>query len=328
MSSTATAPLVIKRSHRLRTIVLIFLLGVLVFALFALLRPLALLRAAGEFTLWRAGIHSEYTMVGHYQIHYYAGGEGPPVVFVHGLTADALNWVKAMINLKRAGYRVYALDLLGHGKSAKPDIDYSIEQQSEMLRQFLLTQNIQSTDLVSVSMGGWIVLNLAIEHPEVVRRLVVADAAGLNFETTINSTTFLPRNQAEMLAFWDLLSPRPYALPRPMTRDYLRQVPEQDWIVQRIFTSMEGRRDLLDGRLDKIHEPVLLLWGKQEKLIPLWVGERMHQQIPQSSFLVCPESGHLAIFECWERYKPEVLRFLSSPQPIPPETSDLTPAGN
>ncbi|MBV8453501.1 MAG: alpha/beta hydrolase [Deltaproteobacteria bacterium] len=320
---TAISGLETVRSHRLRNFILAVLVLILGALVFALLRPITVLRASGEFILSRAGIHSEYAQVGSYRIHYYAGGDGPPVVFVHGLTADALNWIKAMINLKAAGYRVYAIDLLGHGESDKPDIDYSIEQQTEMLRQFLATQHLQPADFVSVSLGGWITLNLAIEHPELVNRMVVADPAGLWFKSSLKAATFLPQNPSELRAFWDALSPRPYPLAGPLQYDYLRRVHEHNWIVQRIFASIMARKDLLDGRLDEIRAPVMLIWGKQEKLIPLAVGEQMHKEIPDSSLLVCPDSGHLAVFECWDRYEPDVIRYLSAPQPLPPESREL-----
>lgn len=303
------------RSDRLRTAVIGILVIVIALIAFAWTRPLTLLRGAGRFTLWRDGIHSEYVEVGPYMVHYYVGGNGPPVVFVHGLGADALNWIKPMITLKRLHYRVYALDLLGHGDSAKPDIAYSIEQQSELLRQFLAGQGIRSADLIAVSMGGWVVLNLAAEHPEAVRRLVVADAAGLYFENKITPELFLPRNPAELQAFWAVLSPRPLPLTGPLGSDFLRGLPRREWIIRRMFASFETRHDLLDGRLQNIGAPVLLLWGKQEKLIPLEVGEEMKREMPQSSLLICPDSGHLAVFECWDRFRPEIANFLSAPQP-------------
>ena len=126
---------------------------VLAFTAFAWFRPLLVVRTAGRFALWCGGIHGHYTQVGPYRVHYYSGGEGRPLVFVHGLGAESLNWVPAMLNLRHQ-FRVYAIDLLGHGETQRPDISYSIEQQSEMLRQFLATQDIQSADLVGVSMGG------------------------------------------------------------------------------------------------------------------------------------------------------------------------------
>ena len=310
------------RLGRWKKVALVVLSLVIVFAAFAWQRPLALVRAAGQFALWRAGIHSRYAQVGGYRIHYYEGGEGPPLVFVHGLGAESLNWVPVMLDM-RSHFHVYAIDLLGHGDSQKPDIAYSIEQQSEMLRQFLATQNIQFADVVGVSMGGWVTLKLAIEHPEVVNRLVVADAAGLKFQTNITVKNFLPATPEEFAAFMDMLTPRQYPAPYPVRRDFLNHVAERAWITRRIFDSFLTYQDALDGKLQAVKAPVLIIWGKEEKLIPMSVGEQMKQQLPNASLLVCTDSGHLAVFECWNGLKPEVASFLSSPQPPTPYVREV-----
>jgi len=250
-------------------------------------------------------------------VHYFEGGKGPPLIFVHGLESESLNWTQQMLDL-RSRFHVYAIDLLGHGRTQQPDIAYSIEQQSEMLRQFLATQNIKSADLVGVSMGGWIVLKLAVEHPEIVNRLVVADAAGLKFQTNVNAQTFLPRTREELTAFMAVLTPRQYYVPYPITRDFLHQVAERAWVTRRIFDSMLTYQDMLDGKLQGVNIPVLIIWGKEEKLIPISVGEQMKQGLPNSSLLVCTDSGHLAVYECWKKLEPEVAEFLSSPAPPAP----------
>jgi pimeloyl-ACP methyl ester carboxylesterase len=302
------------RVSRRKKFGLVVLLLVIAFVVYASLRPLSVLRAAGQFALSTAGIHGHYAQVGDYRVHYYEGGEGPPLVFVHGLGGESLNWVPAMLDLRHK-FHVYAIDLLGHGETAKPDIAYSIEQQSEMLRQFLATQNIQSADLVGVSMGGWVVLKLAVEHPEVVNRLVVADAAGLKFQTDITVKTFLPANTDELKAFMARLTPRHFHPPYTVERDFLNQVAEDAWITRRIFASFLTYQDVLDGKLQEVKAPTLIIWGRQEKLIPLSVGEEMKQQIPDSSLLLCTDSGHLAVFECWKKLEPEVANFLESPNP-------------
>jgi pimeloyl-ACP methyl ester carboxylesterase len=314
-----TAP---HRTARWKKFGLIVLLLVIAFVVYASLRPLSVLRAVGHFTLLSAGIHSHYMQVGGYRVHYYEGGKGPPVVFVHGLGAESLNWVPAMLDMRHQ-FHVYAIDLLGHGDTEKPDIAYSIEQQSEMLRQFLATQNIQSADLVGVSMGGWVVLKLTVEHPEVVNRLVVADAAGLRFQTDITVQTFLPANPEELKAFMARLTPRDFHPPYPVERDFLNQVAEHAWITRRIFDSFLTYQDVLDGKLHGVHVPVLIIWGKEEKLIPLSVGEEMKQQIPNSSLLVCTDSGHLAVFECWKKLEPDVVQFLSSSQQPAPYVREV-----
>jgi pimeloyl-ACP methyl ester carboxylesterase len=310
------------RVSRWKKLWLSFGLVVLAFAVFALLRPLALVRFTGRLALWRGGIHSHYTQVGGYRIHYYEGGEGPPLVFVHGLGADAMNWVPAMLDM-RGHFHVYAIDLLGHGESQKPDIAYSIEQQSEMLHQFLTVQAIKSADLVGVSMGGWVALKLAIDHPGSVNRLVVADAAGLKFQTNITVKNFLPSTPEEFSTFMAMLTPRQYPALYPVRRDFLNQVAEHAWIIRRIFDSFLTYQDVLDGKLQAVKSPVLVIWGKEEKLIPLSVGEEMKQQLPNSSLLVCTDSGHLAVFECWNKLEPEVAAFLSSPEPPAPYVREV-----
>jgi pimeloyl-ACP methyl ester carboxylesterase len=310
------------RALRWKKLGLVATLLAIALGVFAWLQPLALVRAAGHFALWRGGIHSRYTQVGGYRIHYYEGGEGPPLVFVHGLGAESLNWVPAMLDM-RGRFHVYAIDLLGHGESQKPDIAYSIEQQSEMLRQFLATQNIKSADVVGVSMGGWVALKLAIEHPNVVNRLVVADAAGLKFQTSITVKNFLPATPEEFNTFMTMLTPRQYPAPYPVRRDFLNKVAEHAWITRRIFDSFLTYQDVLDGKLGAVKSPVLVIWGKEEKLIPLSVGEQMKQQLPNASLLLCFDSGHLAVYECWNKLEPDVATFLSSPQPPAPYVREV-----
>ena len=310
------------RVSRWKKFGLVVLLLVIAFAAYAWLRPLTVLRAAGRSALWCGGVHGHYTQVGPYRVHYYEGGEGPPLVFVHGLGAESLNWVPAMLDFRHQ-FHVYAIDLLGHGDTEKPDIAYSIEQQSEMLRQFFATQNIKSADLVGVSMGGWVSLKLAVEHPELVNRLVVADAAGLKFQTSITVRNFLPATPEEFAAFMTMLTPRHYYVPYPVQRDFFRQVAKNAWIMRRIFDSFLTYQDVLDGKLESIKAPVLVIWGKEENLIPLSVGEQMKQQLPNSSLLICADSGHLAVYECWNKLEPDVATFLSSPQPPAPYVREV-----
>ena len=98
-------------------------------------------------------------------------------------------------------------------------------------------------------------------------------------------------------------------MPYPVQRDFLHQVAENAWIVRRIFDSFLTYQDVLDGKLEAIKVPVLVIWGKEEALIPMSVGEQMKQQLPNSSLLVCTDSGHLAVYECWNKLEPDVAAF-------------------
>lgn len=326
MSSVAGASLSIEtaapRLGRWKKCGLIVLLLAITFLVYASSRPLSVLRAAGKVALLSGGIHGHYAQVGPYRVHYYEGGEGAPLVFVHGLGAESLNWVPAMLSF-RHDFHVYAVDLLGHGESERPDIAYSITQQSEMLHQFLVDQKALPADVVGISMGGWVTLKFALDHPEAVNRLVVADAAGLKFQTDLTVKNFLPATHDEFMQFIAMLTPRAHDAPYPLRRDFLNHVAERAWITRRIFDSFLTYQDVLDGKLQSINAPVLVIWGGKENLIPLSVGEEMKQQIPNASLLVCTDSGHLAIYECWNQVKPSIAEFLTAPQPPAPYVREV-----
>jgi pimeloyl-ACP methyl ester carboxylesterase len=219
---------------------------------------------------------------------------------------------------------VVAIDLLGHGDTEKPDIAYSISQQAVMVHDFLAEKKLLPADVVGVSMGGWVTLKLAVDHPEAVNRLVVADAAGLKFQTQITAKSFLPATRDEFATFMAMLTPRHSYAPYPLRRDFLKHVADSAWITRRIFDSFLTYQDVLDGKLQEIKAPVLIIWGKEESLIPMSVGEEMKAQLPNSSLVVCTDSGHLAIFECWDQVKPSIAEFLVSPQPLTPYVREVS----
>lgn len=172
-----------------------------IFALLALgiavaiyLRPLTLLFAARDLYLYAIGMRGQFVEVGGHRIHYYVGGEGPPLVVVHGVASRAADGALIYRGLMR-GRRVYALDLLGYGDSDKPrDASYSVRMQAEVVRGFMDALQLRSADMIGVSLGGWISLRFASEHPERVRRLVLVSSAGLGFPTTLTETAFSPQD--------------------------------------------------------------------------------------------------------------------------------------
>lgn len=273
-------------------------------------RPIGTARAATKFSLWLVGFRSEYAEIGPYRIHYYVGGEGPPVLLVHGLGSRADDWALAMKEL-RSSHRVYALDLLGHGHSDWPQIDYSIQKQSDMVRAFMVKEKIVPADLVGISMGGWVSLQLASQHPEMVRRLVLIDSAGFHFDTTLTVDSFSPANPAELATFYDLLTPKAQPLPGFVARDLLRLLGNHAWVAHRILSTMMTRQDELDGKLQAATMPVLIIWGKEDRITPLSEGEDMKRAMPQAEMVVLPGCGHIALLDCWDNVRPPLSSFLA-----------------
>ena len=280
-------------------------------------RPLWVIDEAARAWLRVVGVRSEYAQLGPYRIHYFAGGRGRPLVLVHGLGGKAENWAPLIPPLIRHGYRVYAVDLLGYGGSDRPDVDYSIALQTEVLNQFFESRHLARADLGGWSMGGWVALKFALAHPERVRRVFVADSAGIYFKPTFDPALFHPSTveQAEQFLAW--LTPQAARIPRFVARDMIREMRPAGWVVDRSMKSMLTGADLLNGKLQAIQAPALIVWGKQDLLIPLFCGEEMHREMPHSVFAIFEGCGHLAPVECRDRTLPETLHFLEGEPPLP-----------
>lgn len=274
-------------------------------------RPLSVLDTVTRARLLFEGFHGESTTVDGHRIHYLEGGHGKPILLIHGLGGRATDWANLMPQLTNAGYHVYAIDLLGYGDSDKPkDADYSVAQETAIARGFLERLQLARVDLAGWSMGGWIAIGLALEDPQRISRLVLCDAAGVTFEPDFTAQDLLPQTPAEMQRLYDRLMPHASPLPDFLARDMLRRGKKNQWVVKRSADAMFTGRDLMDDRLRALPMPVLIVWGKQDHLIPVSAALAMHALIPQSILELYDGCGHLAPGQCADRVGPRILDFL------------------
>lgn len=285
----------------------------LAFAAVVYLRPLSLLFAARDAYLFATGMRGHHVRVGAHRVHYYAGGEGPPLVVVHGVAsraADAALLYPALMKHRR----IYALDLLGYGDSDKPrDADYSVRMQAGVVRGFMDALRIQEADMIGISMGGWVALKIAADHPRRVRRLVLVSSAGLEFPTTLRETSFSPANLDELRASLALQTDNAARIPTFVLRDFLRRSKQKAWVVRRSMASMLTLRDVLDGRLQRVRMPVLLVWGTADRIVPFSLAAKMQREMPHARLVALPGCGHLAIIECRRKALPAIVGFLRQP---------------
>jgi pimeloyl-ACP methyl ester carboxylesterase len=325
MATTAAAP---QRRHRFwRVLRWLLLIGVPLLAAllaFALLRPLALLIMTTQVRLWFDGIHSEYMEIpyagsSHVRVHYFAGGSGDPVVLVHGLGGRAEDWANLMPLLVKGHHRVYALDLPGYGRSDWPrDASYSIAEESQAVEAFMDQLHLAHTDLAGWSMGGWIAMQVALDQPQRIRRLVIFDSAGITFNLNWNTALFEPDTPQKLRDLDNLLWPTPApAVPGFIQRAIFRYVDQHGWVVRRNMDSMLTGKDLLDNKLGGLRMPMLIIWGQQDHLLPVSIGEQIHRDVPQSELEIFVGCGHLGPEQCAGRMAPVVNGFLSGPIPIP-----------
>jgi len=285
------------------------------FLVFAYARPLAVLETSGGLLLWLSGVRSGYVQAGPYRLRYLESGTGPPLVLVHGLGSNAMqDWGRLIAPLGRS-YHVYAPDLPGFGRSERPAAaDYGIPMQVEAVREFMAAVAVSRARVAGISMGGWIVARLAGEHPEHVERLVVVAPAGMRPDDTapIPVDVLFPQDEDGLRRLVAAIRHKPPAMPSFLARDILARRLREEWIIHRAFESMGAGRDWLNGTLGRANMPVLVIWGKQDRLIPVAYAAPLQAEFQHARLAVLDGCGHVLMADCPERFDREMKAFLAA----------------
>jgi pimeloyl-ACP methyl ester carboxylesterase len=251
---------------------------------------------------------------GPYRLHYLEAGSGPPVLLVHGLASNATqDWGRLVGPLGRR-FHVFAPDLPGFGDSERPPAaDYSIPMQVEAVRSFMAAVGLDRARVAGLSMGGWIACRLAGSHPEMVERLVAVDAAGMRpTGPNIPAEVLLPRDVEGVRRLVAAVRYRVPAVPSFVARDILAHRLRDEGIVRRALESMAAGRDWLNGTLGRADMPVLVVWGKQDALIPVAYAPPLAAEFPRASLVVLDGCGHVPVADCPEAFDRAVVPFLTA----------------
>ncbi|MGE0455073.1 MAG: alpha/beta fold hydrolase [Vicinamibacteria bacterium] len=295
----------------------------------ALLLGLALLLFALSFVaepvpptgawLERAGLSARFETVDGVPIRYVRAGQGPPLVLVHGFGSSVYTWADLLPELARS-HDVVALDLPGFGGSGLPEA-LSFEHLPEAVVGLMDRLGLERASLVGNSLGGATVAWIAATRQGRVERLVLVDAAGFQF--TASERPLLLRLLA--LPGASLLQRLP--LRRAIVRTALRQTfadptrisdEDLDEYVAPALRAEVGEAalalarypgpgpEVLRALLGRVRAPALVIWGREDRWIPLEHAERFHQALSGSRLVVLDGAGHLP----QEERPAEVLRLL------------------
>jgi pimeloyl-ACP methyl ester carboxylesterase len=245
------------------------------------------------------------------RIAYRDAGAGEALLLIHGMAGSSATW-RAVIPELAKRYRVVAPDLLGHGESAKPRGDYSLGAFAAWLRDLLDELGISQATVVGQSLGGGVAMQFTYQHRDYCQRLVLISSGGLgpdlNWILRILSAPgaelVLPvvapqpvLNLGNKLGSWltsaGIKSPRASEMwsaycslsDRPTRQAFLRTL-----------RSVVDYRGQAVSALGKIHVsyglPTLLIWGEQDRIIPVAHGYAAHEAVPGSRLEVLPGVGH------------------------------------
>jgi pimeloyl-ACP methyl ester carboxylesterase len=248
-----------------------------------------------------------------YRLHYVEAGSGPPVVLLHGLGADTRTWRVAIPALAAAAH-VYALDQLGFGQSDKPEISYRVQTLVDSLAGFLDALHLDRASIVGNSLGGWVAASFAASHPERVDRLVLVDAAGYGEPGQIVEdylAGFDPAMAAQVQQFLSGMTPEERrAMEAGLAAYFARRSRGDGYAMGSLIQSIVRGEDALGDSVKKITAPTLVLWGRNDPVIPVHVADELAKDIPKARKVVLDGCGHRPQVECSAAFNQAVRAFL------------------
>jgi len=248
---------------------------------------------------------------------------------IHGIGGSVENWL-LNINALAEHHRVYAMDMVGSGHSDKPLVPYSFSYLAQFINDFMEAQNLDRASLIGHSLGGGVSLQFAIQFPDKVEKLALMDSAGLGKEVTLLFR--LPT----LPIIGELLS----RSNRKGTVSLLKECVHDPALIteelidlsynlailpgaQKAFLStvralgnLGGlRRDIIRPIVDNlaaITAPTLILWGQQDRILPVTHARVAEKGIPNARLHIFDPCEHIPQFEYPEEFNAQVLEFLGS----------------
>ena len=243
-------------------------------------------------------------------------GQGPPVILIHGFGGSMWQWEHQQRPLS-AEFRLITPDLIGSGLSAKPEIEYLPEQMLDHFVGFMDALHIGEAALVGNSMGAGLAIAMALTYPDRVSRLVLIDGLPARVREQLTSPS-IKRALDTSAPSW-LASFGNWLFGGLMIESVLKEIVHDPALLTPAVIERSNRnrqrpgiipplmtvRDTLPlwesgfaRRIGEIRHPTLVVWGDEDRVFPLSVGEELHRTIAGSTLVRIPKSGHIPQ---WER---------------------------
>jgi len=249
------------------------------------------------------------------KIQYVEAGTGPTVILLHGLGGSAQAWGLNIAPLAEK-YHVIVPDQIGFGKSDKPLVNYRVRTYVDFLDQFCKQLKIERATLVGSSMGGWIATMFTASFPDRVDKLVLVDAAGYRPPKDFDTRTLIGLNPSTREGMKILIAKVFYnkAFQTDAAVDQAiaaRLAAGDGYTINSLTESIIRGEDFLDEIVKTIKRPTLIVWGRQDGLVPLADGERFNKDIAGSKMIVIDQCGHVPNTEKPGEFNAAVLKFLA-----------------
>ncbi|MGK7390728.1 MAG: alpha/beta fold hydrolase [Candidatus Cyclobacteriaceae bacterium M2_1C_046] len=268
---------------------------------------------------------------GDLQIAYADEGEGEVILFIHGMGSYAPAWYKNVNEIKKS-YRCIVVDLIGYGKSSKGKFAADMSFHANSLFELMDALEVDQFNIAGHSMGGQIAIHMALKQPEKITSLMLMAPAGIETFTEEEKSVFFAMTPEQVAGVSDEQYRNNLALnffKMPEDAEFMyddRMIIKEDIrFLDYCHVVVEGVRGMLNEpvfeRLSEINLPVMVLYGKEDLLIPnrymhpalttVDVAELAQKQFPSATVKLIDEAGHFVHFEQPEIANTLIKQFLN-----------------
>jgi len=256
------------------------------------------------------------------------GAQGPPLLLLHGFGTNGYTWSHWVPRLSRT-HRVFVVDMKGFGHARKPrDGRYGPLDQADLVIRWVLQQDLRDLTVVGHSLGGGVALLTALrlegDDRKRIRRLVLI--AGIAYPQTLSPYLRLLGNPLwgpfllrilPLRRVFRIALRRAYHPSRPLSESYVDayvhplRTPAGRHALSRAAAQLVTPESVsLAARYPEVDLPTLLLWGREDPVVPRWVGERLLAELPDAHLEVLDQCGHMPQEEAAEESLRVLQRFL------------------
>ncbi len=260
-------------------------------------------------------MEQNFTTLNGYRVRYIEAGDPSRkhILCLHGLGASAERWSKALPILGKE-YHVVAPDIVGFGYSDKPEVHYTMDFFVKFVDKFAERLKMSSVTLVGASLGGHIAVETALQHARMLEKLVLVSPAGIMKEptTALNhyiAAAMFPTFDNAKKAFEEMAGST--TVDEVYTRDFVNrmQLPNAKYAFMSAVLGSKAAPSL-EGRLQRIKAPTLVVWGDKDALMPVEFAEKFRQEISGSKLVIMKGCGHTPYFDKPDKFCDLVRGFL------------------
>lgn len=249
---------------------------------------------------YNGGMKQFYTVRGA-KVCAYVQGTGPNLLFIHGTGGNGKTWFHQLRRLSPE-YRVIALDLPGYGESELPPTIESNDDYAAFVDEWMQVAGWERATVAGSSMGGRVCLQLALDHPERVEGLILANSSGIR----VPGVETLSPGDVSPTEFMKALFYRPSPV---VVR--AGAATSGAWYGTMEKLTAKPLKDMT-ARLSEIRVPTLVLWGDHDRVLPPAFAEAFHRGIPGSRLAMIAKAGHVPMLERPGEVNAAIVEFLNS----------------